>query len=238
MDIYVPHQLKRDPAPVLLRTKFGALAHSELLERGYVIAFVLWREPPDYKFPIGIEDAKCAVRYLRAHAATYHIDPNQIGAIGCSRGGYMAAMLGLTDPSAGMEGESGFADQSSRVQAVVVRDGIASFATNYADFEAALAGTHGITSPDDPLLALLSPVTHISSDDPPVLLIVSEGDNIPSAGLPTSEMQRLYEALTSGGVSASWIEVKEASHCNFTSGAPPSSELADMIADFFDQTLK
>jgi acetyl esterase/lipase len=239
MDIYVPDPLQRDPAPAVLNTGVRLDERTELLARGYIVAIVRWREPPRYKLPIGIVDTKCAVRFLRANAATFHIDPDHIAAWGCSRGGHMAAMVGLTDPNDGLEGQSGFADQSSRLQAVVVMDGIANFETNYTGYESELEGVHGISSFDDPLIARLSPVSYISPDDPSFLLIVSEEDNRPSEGQSISEMRQLHERLKAAGVSVEFVEVARASHCNFTISSQPSSqEIGEMIGDFFDQHLK
>ena len=80
---------------------------------------------PDYRlaphdhFPAPVEDCKAAVRWLRANAAKYKIDPDHIGAVGFASGGHLACMLGVTDKDDGLEGTGGNADQSSRVQAVV-----------------------------------------------------------------------------------------------------------------------
>ena len=56
-------------------------------------------------FPAQVHDAKAAVRWLRANAAKYKVDPNHMGAAGWSSGGYLALMLGLTDATDGLEGE-------------------------------------------------------------------------------------------------------------------------------------
>lgn len=238
MEIRVPHRLARDPAPVLLNLG-SSLGEGTLVERGYVVASVPWRQPPSDRLPVGIADVKCAVRYLRAHASQYHIDPDSIGAWECSRGGYMAAMVGLADASAGFEGTGGFEDQSSRLQAVVVLDGIASFRTNYAGAERELQEIHGIPSLDDPLVDRLSPVTYVSPDDPPFLLIVSEVDNVPYAGQPKSEMQQLHDELAAGGVPVTLQEVENAAHCSFpVDGRPSRNELVEAIVGFFEQHLQ
>ena len=70
-------------------------------------------------FPAQIHDAKAAVRWLRANAKNYHVDPDRIGVTGASAGGHLSLLVGLTDPAANLEGDSGSPDQSSRVQAVV-----------------------------------------------------------------------------------------------------------------------
>src|SRR4051812_45788751 len=93
---------------------------------GYVAVTISYRltEPdannkPRWPFPAQIEDAKCAVRWLRANAAKYHIDPKRIGAGGGSAGGHLSLLLGTTDEKSRLEGNGGNPEQSSRVQCVV-----------------------------------------------------------------------------------------------------------------------
>ncbi len=87
--------------------------------QGYLVVSVNYRLAAyNIKFPAMIQDVKCAVRYLRAHAGEYNLDPQRIGALGASAGGHLVALLGTSDKSAGWDvGE--YLDQSSRVQAVV-----------------------------------------------------------------------------------------------------------------------
>lgn len=98
--------------------------------RGYVAATISYRlmQYDEAKketttaapiFPAQIHDAKAAIRWVRANAEKYHVDPNRIGVTGGSAGGHLSLLVGLTDPASGLEGESGNPDQSSRVQAVV-----------------------------------------------------------------------------------------------------------------------
>ena len=64
-----------------------------------------YRLAPQYKFPAQIEDVKCAIRFLRANSHKYDIDPDCIGVWGGSAGGHLVALLGVTDESAGFEGQ-------------------------------------------------------------------------------------------------------------------------------------
>jgi hypothetical protein len=178
LTIALPAHPLRNPTPLLIHAKFSSDLIRPLVERGFAVASVDWREPPNDKLPVGIEEIKCAIRFLRASAAHFKIDSDHIGVFGCSRGAHMSAMIGVTDPSAGMEGEEfGFAEQSSRVQAVVMFDGIADFRTNYADVPSELEEVHGITSLDDPMVARLSPITYVTKDDPSFLLIASKDEH-------------------------------------------------------------
>jgi acetyl esterase/lipase len=92
----------------------------KLAEHGYVAVTVTYRLAPQNKFPAAVNDVKAAVRWLRANAAKYHVDPARIGAVGDSAGGHLAMYLGVTGDVKRLEGDGGGnADQSSRVQCVV-----------------------------------------------------------------------------------------------------------------------
>jgi acetyl esterase/lipase len=89
-----------------------------LAQNGYVAITVTYRLAPAYPFPAAVLDCKSAVRWLRANAAKYHVDPARIGVTGGSAGGHLAQFLGVT---AGVKefdaGEN--LDQSSAVKCVV-----------------------------------------------------------------------------------------------------------------------
>jgi acetyl esterase/lipase len=234
MTVTLPTRPLRDPTPLLIHAKISSELIRPLVERGFAVASVEWREPPNSKLPVGIEEVKCAIRFLRANASAFKIDPENLGIFGCSRGAHLSAMVGLTDPSAGMEGEAfGFAGQSSRVQAVVMFDGIADFGTNYADALGELEDIHGITSLADPMVAKLSPITYVTKDDPPFLLIASKDPHY------QNEAHILAEALTAQGVSATYLEAKGANHCQYALSGPHTAEkMSTIVGDFFEETLK
>lgn len=101
-----------------------------LAEHGYVAATMTYRLAPKSPFPAAVQDTKTAVRWLRANAAKYGIDPERVGVIGDSAGGTLALMLGLTAGVPEFEGE-GNLDQSSRVQCVVDYYGATDFTKSY-----------------------------------------------------------------------------------------------------------
>lgn len=89
-----------------------------LAQRGYVAITVTYRLAPAYPFPAAVLDCKAAVRWLRANAAKYGVDPARVGVTGGSAGGHLAQFLAVTEGVKDFEGE-GNLDQSSAVNCVV-----------------------------------------------------------------------------------------------------------------------
>ena len=102
-----------------------------LAQRGYVAITVTYRLAPAYQFPAAVHDCKAAVRWLRANAEKYHVDPRRIGAMGGSAGGHLALFLGVTAGVSEFEGE-GNPGQSSAVDCVVSYFGPSDFTKSYA----------------------------------------------------------------------------------------------------------
>src|SRR5262245_3799785 len=125
LDIYSPKSMTH-PLPVLLwifgnRWSRGSKNHPpplNLMSRGYIVVSIDYRLSGEAPFPAAIKDCKAAVRWIRANAATYHFDPDHIGAWGHSAGGHLAALLGTSGDVAELEGVGDNPGFSSRVQAV------------------------------------------------------------------------------------------------------------------------
>ena len=103
----------------------------KLAQCGFVAATASYRLAPKYQFPAAVHDVKAAVRWLRANADKFQIDPQRIGVTGDSAGGHLAQFLGVTAGVAQFEGDEGNADQSSRVACVVNRYGPSNLLKSY-----------------------------------------------------------------------------------------------------------
>lgn len=103
----------------------------QLAERGYVAATVTYRLAPKYQFPAAVHDVKAAVRWLRANADKYGIDPERIGVVGDSAGGHLVQFLGVTGDVPQFDGDGGNAGKSSRVTCVVNYYGPSDFTKSY-----------------------------------------------------------------------------------------------------------
>jgi acetyl esterase/lipase len=128
--------------------------------KGYVTISVNYRLTREAPIPACIEDCKCAVRWLKAHAKEYHVDTSRIVAYGHSAGAHLVLMLGLAGPEAGLEGDGGWNDFSSSITAVAGGSPPTALPGRYANSEK------------------YSPVTYISDKALPILLIQGSADPI------------------------------------------------------------
>ncbi len=203
----------------------GLLDAPALLEAGFAFASLNYRLAPEYQFPAMIQDVKCAIRFFRAFAGEYRIDPQKIGIYGPSAGGHLSSMVGTTSPEAGFEvGE--YLDQSSRVQAVVDMYGPADLTTDFSPTFVRLKPT---VIPDFDL-SDASPITYATSDDPPFLILQGDMDRV----VPLAQSQLLYQRLLDAGVTVELVIAVNGDHGFKTSNMQPTRpELTDMIVDFF-----
>ena len=251
MDIYFAPDTGDRPVPAIMFIHSGAWSSGDkrkltfpqlipvLLQRGYLVASINYRTAPKYKFPAQIEDAKCAVRFLRRHAATLHIDSNRIGVEGESSGGQLAALLGLTDTSAGFDGNGGWKEVSSQVQAVVNLCGpmnLTKFETETNNYNRqTIANVFGAKNNGDAILKRASPVTYVSKDAPPFLILHGRCDSI----VPWMQSQEFQEKMRAAGNFSKLITVEKANHGFQGKNISPNQvEMVNLIADFFDHVLK
>jgi len=249
MDIYRPQTSDGEAAPAILFVHGGGWTSGDkasasawaglLARRGYLVASINYRLAPEYKWPAQIEDTKCAVRFLRTKASQYNVDPNRIGAMGDSAGGHLVSLLGLAGPDAGFEGDGGYQDQSSAVQAVVDMFGPTDFTPLQTRSQSlSVAQTLGIPlSRAREILKKASPVTYVSKDAPPFLILQGEKDDL----VPPSQSQELYDRLKAAGANAQLVMVKNAGHGFVPTGGPISPTLLEIgqdIGQFFAITLK
>ena len=255
MDIYLPEG--DGPFPVVVLIHGGAFKMGDksmetrnaeaLVAKGYAAASINYRLSGEAKYPAQIQDCKAAVRFLRANAVKFHLNPEKIGSWGASAGGNLSAMLGTSAGVAELEGASlGNEGVSSKVIACVDWFGPINFCT--MDAEAAALGFTGRTnsefSPESKLIgkavqsapelvAKANPTTYISADDAAFFLQVGNMDR----NIPYTQSLNFYEALKPviGASKVSFELLEGAGH-----GGPQfsdSSNVAKVIA-FFDKHLK
>lgn len=209
----------------------GEMEFAELQQAGFLVVSVNYRLAPEYEFPAMIEDVKCAVRSLRAHADEYNLAPNRIGVFGSSAGGHLVSMLGVTDESAGFDvGE--YLEYSSRVQAVVDMFGPVDLTAAVATDSETVQNAFGSFD-----RALASPVTYVSADDPPFLILHGEEDAL----VPIAQSEELLAKLQAAGVQAELVPVANAGHgFKPVSGqiSPSREKIVQLTVTFFEEMLK
>jgi acetyl esterase/lipase len=251
MDLYYPQHID-GPAPLVLYVHGGSwisgdksdgaglMFFSNLRASGYILAAINYRLAPSYQFPAQIEDVRCAVRYLRANASRYNLDPNRIGAMGGSAGGHLVSLLGLAGDAPGWQPEAyrePYTDQSNCVQAVLDMFGPSDLVRLVKTDSRVRNSVFGASEDDNTLLQTYSPVTYISSDSPPFLILQGDKDET----VPLEQSQVLYDQLTAAGVPATLVIVHNAGHGFAPVGGdlnPSLDEMRSMVVDFFGQYLK
>src|SRR5208282_1821342 len=187
LDLYLPEKAE-GALPVVVWIHGGGWSAGSkagcpavpMVAQGSAVSSINYRLSQHATLPAQIEDCKAAIRWLRANAKTYHLDPDRIGVWGASAGGHLVALLGTTGGVKELEGNDGNLDQSSRVQAVVDWFGPTDFRNIGKQLE----------SPNSPVSKLLggpvsenkekaekaSPVTYVGKDDPPFLIMHGDKD--------------------------------------------------------------
>jgi acetyl esterase/lipase len=247
LDIYSPKTFTH-PLPVVLwihghRWSYGSKAQRppfNLMAQGYIVVSIDYRLSGEAPFPAQIEDCKAAVRWLRANAATYQIDPDHIGAWGHSAGGHLAALLGTSGGVAELEGAGGNATFSSRIQAVCDMSAPSDILQLYETVSSLNDGSgRRAKSAVEQFLGgsgeqirakaiAASPITYVSKDDAAFLIIHGENDR----SIPVSQGEMFVSNLKAAGVDATLEIAKGRGH---GVGAP---NFASEITSFFDKNLK
>lgn len=184
-------------------------------EAGFAVVSVNYRLSSDGRFPTQIFDCKTAVRWTRAHAAQYGLDPKHIGVLGFSAGGHLAALLGTTAGVQKLEDRAaGSPDASSRVQAVCDVSGPVDLTLPPRSLIGKLSidGLLGGTAREKPDLAREgNPALYATPDDAPTLLIYGSADEL----VPPIHAKILSEALRKAGVEAEVLTVEGGKHVPF-----------------------
>ena len=184
--------------------------------RGYVCITVNYRLDAS-RVPC-IKDVKCAVRWLRAHADDYQIDPQRIGAYGNSAGAHLVSMLGVSASNRELEGDGPFQDYSSQIQAV------AASATPTRPMRRGEA---------NPGLAAVAPITYVTKDAPPFLLFHEVSDRLVDIGHSDDFVKAL---TTAGATDVTYRRMTDGSgHAVFQKNR---NAFQNEMASFFARTLR
>jgi acetyl esterase/lipase len=217
LDLVLPGPHRRETRPALLFIhgggwRFGDKRRDRFLgpalefaSRGYVCLTVNYRLLDEAPLSACVADVKSAVRWLRAHAERYGVDPNAIGAYGNSAGAHLAVMLALSAGSPELDGDGPWREQSSGIQAVVASATPADLTVPMSERQTRLPETDApmpghrlrnrIWDLPEETRRLLSPISYVGPDAPPMLLLHETHD--PVVGVHNSDT--LVSALERAG---------------------------------------
>jgi acetyl esterase/lipase len=254
LDIYFPEKPPEQLQPLLIWIHGGGwrggsktgVPYLSQLSRGYVVASIEYRFSQKALFPAQIQDCQAAIRWLRAHAKKYHIDPKRIGVGGASAGGHLAALVGTSGGKKAFPPIGANQDQSDRVQAVCDIFGPADFWTvikqadadkdvknifkwNNGDPYSQLIGAR--LGEDKEKCDAVSPVHYVSKDNPPFLILHGDRDTL----VPYAQSIELADLLHKAAVPVTLQRLPGAGHGGPAFGLPAVQKLA---SDFFDKHLK
>ncbi len=244
LDVVRPRAESKEPRPVVVWIHGGGwsggdkssglnLLMSFALRGDYVCFSVGYRLSGEAKWPAQIHDCKAAIRWIKANAEKYHIDPKRIGVWGGSAGGHLVTLLGTSGDVKELEGNNGSPDRSSRVACVVDFCGPSDFpnffkAKNDGGARRPIAGLLGGTVEEKPAeAAAASPVTYVTKDDAPILIVHGTSDFL----VPIAQAETLHEACRKAGVEATFIKMDGGGH---GIGGP---EIARRVTAFLDKHL-
>jgi pectinesterase len=215
------------------RAQHAALAQA-LAERGFVAVTISYRLSGEQPFPAQIHDAKAAVRWLRAQAATYGVDAGAIGAIGHSAGGHLTALLATSSGVPELEGDGGNASMSSAIQAAVAMGAQSDLQSPHVQQNEGspeklpmwvqfLGGSYRQV-PERYRAA--SPAHYLGAGDPPLAFITGETDH---ASTQAEATRRLLMGL---GIPTGLTIIKGAGHGIFQK-PEWARQVVDTAAEFF-----
>ena len=191
----------------------SARTYSWLLDRGFTVVPVRHGSSPKFVIPEIVADVRRAVRFVRAHAKEWRIDPEKIGVFGGSAGGHLSLMLGTASDAGAPDARDPIERESSRVAAVVayypptdLRQLVPKPPKNgqparqnrrfpALNFDYDKADDH-------------SPIVHVSKDDPPTLLIHGDKDRL----VPLANSERMHASLAAASVPCELLVLKGAGH--------------------------
>ncbi|BDY28707.1 hypothetical protein hbim_02642 [Mycolicibacterium mageritense] len=237
LDVWRPKELPVEPAPVLLFVPGGAWVHgsrmlqgyalmSHLAERGWVCLSIDYRVAPHHRWPRHITDVKAAIAWARANVDKFGGDRNFVAIAGCSAGGHLAALAGLTPNHPDLQGDLPDGSDTS-VDAVVGiygrydwEDRSTEERVRFVDFlERVVVGRRIDRHPE--IYRLASPIAQIHRDAPPFLVIHGTGDTV----IPVEQARSFVDRLKAvSRAPVSYLELPGAGHAfDMTDGARTGS---------------
>ena len=214
-----------------------------IADKGFVTVAITYRLSGEAAFPAAIEDCKAAVRWIRANADRYGIDPDAIGATGLSAGGHLAALLATSGGVADLEGDGGNGKMSSRIQACYAMGAQSDFRAEHIqnvtrDMKLPEGKPNiwvqflgGAPNEVPETYQLASPIHHLDSSDPPMAFMTGENDKEATRAKPARDQ------MSELGIASELFVIKGAPH-GFLARQEWFDQAVDRCTKFFDTHLK
>ena len=259
MDVFVPTANQNGAGIIMVasggwfssRAGIFVQAARVYLDRGYVVFGVVHGSQPKFTIPEIVGDMHRAVRFIRANASKYKVDPNRLGITGGSAGGHLSLMQGMAGTAGNPKAKDAIDRESSRVQAVacffpptdflnygkpgekalgsgILENYKAPF--DFSSFDESARRFERI-SDEEKRVSIgreISPVYHVTKDDPPSLIIHGDADKL----VPIQQARLIVDRLTALKVPGKLVVREGAEH-----GWPTIIEDVRILADWFDRYL-
>ena len=219
------------------RESFNGLC-LQLAERGYVAVTVSYRLAPKYQFPAAVYDVKAAVRWMRANAEKYQIDPDRVGTTGGSAGGHLSQFLGVTSGVKKFDGDGGNAEYSSSVKCVVNFYGPSDFTKSYdasVDAKDVLPLFLGGNLQQQRRRHIeSSPLYWVTPEAAPTLFVHGTKD----AYVAHEQAEWIVERMKAADVEATLMTIEDGDHGFRTSSPEVKEKIEKARFEFFERHLK
>lgn len=246
LDLRVPDGAGPHPVIVYLHSgawimgdRFGGPAVRQA-SRGYAVASIEYRLAPDHIWPAPVEDTKAAIRWLRANAARFHLDPDRIGIFGTSAGAHIGSVAATSAGVPWLEGLSlGNPQFSSAVRAVVDLYGPTDLLRIEEDKLPCIPlDGNAAWMPMSQLMGCAiqecqewtrtaSPMSYVSPDDPPFLIMHGLLDCL----VPYQQSIALNDALAFAGVDSQLVLLPKGDHGGRAFDDPAIHAMIDTFLD-------
>lgn len=211
----------------------------QIASKAYVTATVEYRLSTEALYPAAVYDIKAAIRFLRANAEKFQIDPDRIAISGSSAGGQLAALVGMTANVKKFDGDEGNNSQPVNIQAIIDIDGILDFTDpnesakdDNPNRKSAGAYWFGATYKEAPEKWIeASPMIYAGKDSPPILFI--------NSSLPRFHAGRdsVIEVLNKYNIYTEVHTIPETPH-PFWLFHPWFNQTVDYMVNFLDMVFK
>lgn len=249
LDVYYPDTLTDAPWPVVVNihggawsmgTKDWAWYSADMAKLGVLGVSINYRLSPTVKAPTHVEDAKCAIRFLRANAERFYLDPERFGVMGHSAGGHLAALIALSGGMGIFNDKGGWLGYSDEVKVAVPCSGPSDMtkqaadvtdSQETADFWQSLMGTVDIHSL---VYREFSPITYVNQNEPPFLILHGSADDT----VNVSESENLHNALLHFDNVSELLIIKGANHLFEINGVSQDDIIKEKVVPFLVKHLK